>query len=213
MRIRKLALLAAALSVPLAGPVLAADAIVEQPPQPPVADVVQPQSYLWTGGYLGGYGEYKWGEFSAAPAQDANGLGGGLYGGYNWQSENFVYGAEADLGYSGADFSAGGLSGKQGFNGSLRARMGFDMNPFLLYATGGVAATRAELSNAAGSDNNTHLGWTAGAGAEAFLTENITTRLEYRYTDYQSKNYNLGGTTVSSGFDDHSVRLGIGVKF
>jgi outer membrane immunogenic protein len=31
MRIRKLALLAAALSVPLAGPVLAADAIVEQP--------------------------------------------------------------------------------------------------------------------------------------------------------------------------------------
>jgi outer membrane immunogenic protein len=62
MRIRKLALLAAALSVPLAGPVLAADAILEQPPQPPVAEF-HPQAYVWSGGYVGGYGEYKWGEF------------------------------------------------------------------------------------------------------------------------------------------------------
>ncbi|MEM5494084.1 outer membrane protein [Hoeflea sp. AS16] len=212
MRIRKLALLAAALSVPLAGPVLAADAIIEQPPEPPVADVA-PQAYLWSGGYVGGYGEYKWGEFSTAPTQNANGFGGGVYGGYNWQSDNIVYGAEADLGYSGADFSAAGLTGKQGFNGSLRARMGVDINPFLIYATGGIAATNAKLTNASGSDSNTHVGWTVGTGAEAFLTENITTRIEYRYTDYQSKNYNLGGTNVSSGFDDHSVRVGIGMKF
>jgi hypothetical protein len=41
--------------------------------------------------------------------------GGGVYGGYNWQSDNIVYGAEADLGFSGADFTAGGLTGKQGF--------------------------------------------------------------------------------------------------
>ncbi|MDP2121821.1 MAG: porin family protein [Hoeflea sp.] len=211
MRIRKLALLAAALSLPLAGPVLAADAIMEQPPQPPVAEMM-PQTYLWAGGYLGGYGEYKWGEFDAAPG-DANGFGGGLYTGYNWQSDNIVYGVEADLGYSWADGAALGVVGEQGFNGSLRARLGVDVNPFLIYATGGVAATRAELTNAVGSDTNTHFGWTAGAGAEAFVTEKITTRLEYRYTDYQSKNYNLGGTNVSTGFDDHSVRLGIGMKF
>lgn len=212
MRIRKLALLAAALSVSLAGPVLAADAILEQPPEPPVADVV-PVTYLWSGGYLGGYGEYKWGEFSAAPAEGADGFGGGVYGGYNWQSDNIIYGAEADIGYSGAEFSAGGVTGEQGFNGSLRARIGMDVNPFMVYATGGVAATKAELSNAAGSDSNTHFGWTLGTGAEAFLTEKITTRVEYRYSDYQSKDYNLGGTNVSSGFDDHSVRLGIGMKF
>ena len=211
MRIRKLALLAAALIVPLAGPVLAADAILEQPPEPPVAEVA-PQTYLWAGGYLGGYGEYKWGEFDAI-AGGADGFGGGVYGGYNWQSDNIVYGVEGDVGYSGADISSAGLTGEQGVNGSLRARMGFDVNPFLIYATGGLAATRAELTNAAGSDTNTHLGWTAGAGTEVFVTENITTRLEYRYSDYQSKNYNLGGTNVSSGFDDHSVRVGIGMKF
>ena len=212
MRSRKLALLAAALSIPLASPVLAADAILEQPPEAPVADVI-PQTYLWSGGYLGGYGEYKWGEFSALTSKSADGFGGGFYGGYNWQTDNIVYGAEADLGFSGAKDTSGGLTGKQGFNGSVRARMGLDVNPFLLYATAGVAATRAELSNAAGSDNKTHFGWTAGAGAEAFLTDTITTRIEYRYTDYQSKNYNLGGANVSSGFDDHSVRVGIGMKF
>lgn len=211
MRIRKLALLAAAVSMSLAGPVLAADAIMEQPPEPPVAEVL-PQTYLWSGGYLGGYGEYKWGEFDAIPA-DADGFGGGVYGGYNWQSDNIVYGVEADVGYSAADGAAAGVVGEQGFNGSLRARLGMDVNPFLIYATGGVAATGAEVTSAAGSDSNTHFGWTAGAGAEAFVTENITTRLEYRYSDYQSKDYNLGGTNVSSGFDDHSVRLGIGMKF
>lgn len=212
MRIRKLALLAAALTIPLAGPVLAADAIMEQPPAPPVAEVL-PQTYLWSGGYLGGYGEYKWGEFSALPNQDADGFGGGLYGGYNWQTDNIVYGAEADIGYSGADVTAGGATGEQGFNGSLRARIGMDVNPFLIYATGGIAATNAELTTATGSDSNTHFGWTAGAGAEMFLTDTITTRLEYRYTDYQSKDYNIAGTNVSTGFDDHSVRVGIGMKF
>lgn len=212
MRIRKLALLAAALSVPLAAPVLAADAIMEQPPVPPVAEVL-PQTYTWTGGYVGGYAEYKWGEFSALPADNADGFGGGVYGGYNWQSDRIVYGVEADVGFSGADVSAGGVTAEQGLNGSLRARMGYDINPFLVYATGGVAATQAEVTTGAGSDSNTHFGWTVGAGAEAFVTENITTRLEYRYTDYQSEDFGIGGATISSGFDDHSVRLGIGVKF
>ncbi|OCW55842.1 outer membrane protein [Hoeflea olei] len=211
MRTRKLALLAAALTLPLAGPVLAADAIMEQPPEPPVAEVL-PQTFVWAGGYVGGYGEYKWGKFDVLPG-DADGFGGGLYGGYNWQSDNIVYGLEADIGYSGADVTSAGFTGEQGVNGSLRARLGLDVNPFLLYATGGIAATNAELSSLAGSDKNTHLGWTVGAGAEAFVTDTITTRLEYRYTDYGSEDYNIGGTNVSTGFDDHSVRLGIGMKF
>lgn len=212
MCFRKPALLCAALLVPLAGPAFAADAVAIEPAEPPVADVV-PQIFVWSGGYVGGYGEYKWGEFSAAPASNADGFSGGVYGGYNWQTDNIVYGAEADLGYSGVDFTTGALSGKQGLNGSVRARMGLDVNPFMLYATGGVAAARADLSSAAGSDSKTLFGWTVGTGVEAPVTDTITTRIEYRYTDYQSKNYNLGGVNVSSGFDDHSVRMGIGMKF
>jgi outer membrane immunogenic protein len=213
MRKTKMALVAAALALPLSIQARAADAIVEQPPVPPVADIETAPAFLWAGGYGGVYGAYHWGDFDAQTDR-ADGAAGGVYGGYNWQAENFVYGVEADIGYSGAkETDAAGLTGEQGVNGSLRARLGYDVNPFLVYATGGVAATNAKLSNAAGSDSNAMIGWTAGAGVEAFVTEKITTRLEYRYSDYGSKNFNLGGTNVSSGFDDHSVRLGIGVKF
>jgi Opacity protein and related surface antigens len=212
MRMTKMALVAAVFSLPLTIQANAADAIVEQPPVPPVADVETAPAYLWAGGYGGVYGSYHWGQFDPA-IDDVNGIGGGVYGGYNWQAENFVYGVEADVGYSGAKETVGALTGKQGLNGSLRARLGYDINPFMVYATGGVAATKAKLSNAAGEDSNAMVGWTAGAGVEAFVTEKITTRLEYRYSDYGSKDFNLGGTNVSSGFDDHSVRLGIGMKF
>lgn len=206
-------ILSSALALAVSGQAFAADAILEQPPEPPVASLDPTPSYLWSGGYVGGFGAYEWGEYSAQGGADANGLSGGLYGGYNWQTGSWVYGGEADIGLSGVEESANGVTAEQGVFGSLRARMGYDVNPFLVYATGGVAATRNTLTNGAGSDSQTHIGWTAGAGVEGFVTEDITARVEYRYSDYGTENYNLGGTAISSGFDDHSVRLGIGVKF
>lgn len=209
----RIAFLAALLAMPLSAPALAADAVTMGPPEPPAVDLATSPAYLWSGAYAGVFGSYGRGEFSALPGARARGFSGGAYGGYNWQIDQFVVGGEADLGLSGLDTASAGISAEQGAFGSLRARLGYDVNPFLLYATGGLAASKFTLASAAGSDSNVHLGWTAGAGAEAFITENITARLEYRYSDYQTENYNLGGVNVSSGFDDHSVRMGIGVKF
>ena len=209
MVIRKI-ILASSLALAVSGQALAADAITDVP-EPPVADLDPTPAYLWSGGYVGGFGAYEWGNFSAQGGADADGLAGGLYGGYNWQTGSWVYGGEADIGLSGADATAGGVSAEQGVFGSLRARLGYDVNPFMVYATAGVAATRAKVSSPAGSDSNTHLGWTAGAGVEGFVTEDITARVEYRYSDYGSETYNVGGTAISSGFDDHSVRRGFGV--
>ena len=210
MRKITLALAATAMALPLSLQARAADAIVEAPPAPPVAIESAP-AYLWAGGYAGVYGGYKWGETDYT--SDNDGWNGGVYGGYNWQADNFVYGIEGDVGYSGADGSNATYASEQGAEGSLRARFGYDMNPFLVYGTAGVAATNLELSNGAGSDDNTMIGYTVGAGVETFLTENVTARLEYRYTDYGSEDFNLGGTNISTGYDDHSVRAGIGLKF
>ena len=211
MRKFTLALATTAMALPLTLQARAADAIVEAPPAPPVAIETAP-AYLWAGGYAGVFGGDNWGDTDAAG--DTDGWNGGVYGGYNWQADNFVYGIEGDLGYSGADgTSAAGIRAEQGTEGSLRARFGYDMNPVLIYGTAGVAATNLELSNGAVSDDNTMIGWTVGAGAETFITENVTARLEYRYTDYGSEDFNLGGTNVSSGYDTHSVRAGIGIKF
>jgi outer membrane immunogenic protein len=191
----------------------AADAI-DEVPQAPAAEYSEPVAAgNWAGAYAGGTASWQRGDFQQQGEAKANGFGGGVYGGYNMQSGQMVYGAEADFGYSGVDSTHNGLTAKQGVNGSIRGRVGVDLNPVLVYGTAGVAGTNAELENAAGSDDRTMVGWTAGAGAEAFVTNNITARVEYRYSDYGSKKFNLGGTTVKSDMEDHSVRVGLGVKF
>jgi outer membrane immunogenic protein len=194
----------------------AADAVNEVP-QAPVAYEQPAPIKDWSGAYLGGTVNYDWGRFSGNGGdRNADGFGGGLYGGYNFQSGQIVYGAEADIAYGDEKGSAGaGLEGQQKLNGSLRARVGYDMNPFLLYGTGGLAISNNEIKSTTTGDKDdaTALGYTVGAGVEALVTDNITARLEYRYSDYQNKDFSIDGGSVSRGFDDHSVKAGIGVKF
>lgn len=180
----------------------------------PQATVGAEPLYIWTGPYAGAFVGYNWGEFDGiAGGDDADGAAGGVYGGYNWDFDRYVFGVEGDIGFSGAETSVGGLDAETGFFGSLRARAGVTVNPFMFYATGGIAGTEATVDGPGGSDSNTHIGWTAGAGAEAFITDNVSARLEYRYTEYGEETYDLPTGPVSSGFDEQSVRAGIGVKF
>ena len=189
----------------------AADAI-DEVPQAPAAEYSEPVVKNWSGAYLGGTASWQKGKFNGQGQDRGHAAGGGVYGGYNMQSGQFVYGGEADVNYSGVDHNNGVFTAKQGANGSIRGRVGVDLNPVLLYGTAGVAASNVEVKNAAGvKDDATLLGWTAGAGAEAFVTDNVTARVEYRYSDYGKKTFN--GAGVRSGFEDHSVRVGMGVKF
>ncbi|MFK0204388.1 outer membrane protein [Agrobacterium sp. NPDC090283] len=196
----------------------AADAVNEVPQAPVSYDQPAPVKD-WSGAYLGGTVNYDWGRFSSSnDGRDAKGAGGGLYGGYNWQNGQLVYGAEADVNLGDERGSAGTVAGrafegKQGVNGSLRGRVGYDMNPFLLYGTAGLAVSDNKVRDGVDKDSATALGYTVGAGVEAMVTDNITARLEYRYSDYQKKDYTLGNDAFSRGFDDHSVKAGIGVKF
>lgn len=190
----------------------AADAVMDIP-QAPAAEYSEPVSGNWAGAYAGGTASWQKGAFNAQSGNKAHGMGGGLYGGYNMQNGQVVYGGEADLNYSGIDSSNAVRQAQQGLNGSVRARVGVDLNPVLVYGTAGVAASNAEMKDATTSDDNTLLGWTAGVGAETFVTDNITARLEYRYSDYAKKRFNLASGAVSSGLEDHSVRVGLGVKF
>ncbi len=190
----------------------AADAI-DEVPAAPAAEYSEPAAKDWSGAYVGGTANWAHGKFGATGDRSAAGFGGGLYGGYNMQSGSIVYGAEADVNYGDNDVRNSTFKMDQGVNGSIRGRVGYDLNPVLVYGTAGVAASNVKASQNGTSDKNTLLGWTAGAGAEAMVTDNITTRVEYRYSDYNSKNFNVGGGSVSSGYDEHSVRVGMGVKF
>ncbi len=188
----------------------------------PVAPIGQPAPiHIWSGPYAGAFVGYNTRNFdqSGGASFDGDGFVGGVYAGYNLQTDKLVYGLEADIGGSGfsadgfSPATSGGIAGDSNLFGSLRARVGYDVDPFLLFATGGVAAARSELSSNGFSDSKDNVGYTVGGGVEATITDDISTRLEYRYSDFGSRTYDLGNTSISSGFDEHSIRAGVALKF
>jgi len=213
MRIRAL-VTAAALSA-VAAPALAADLGTPEPvPPAPAAMPVAAPAPTWSGFYIGALLGYTWGDSdtNAVGNVDSDGIDGGAYAGANYQFDQFVVGVEGDVLASGVKDDNGGLGVEQGWNGSLRARAGIALDNFLLYGTGGAAVTNVELKSGGASQDKTLWGWTAGVGAEALVTDNITARVEYRYADYEDKTFNLGGP-VRSDLSTHSVRAGVGFKF
>lgn len=189
----------------------AADAIDEIPSAPDAVDAVPAAN--WEGAYVGGKLTHQWGKTKSNQDYDAKGFGGGVYTGYNKQDGQIVYGAEVDLNYSGIDKSYGKVNTEQGVNGSLRARLGYDLNPAMVYATGGLAATNLEVSDKTSDSNKTLLGVTIGAGVETAITDQITARTEYRYTNYQTQTFGLDSGAVDRGLKEHQVNVGLGMKF
>ena len=186
----------------------------------PTPDVVQAApDNDWSGFYLGALLGYSSGETRTDDALsgdiDGDGVDGGAYAGAQWQLGNVVLGGEGDLLVSGLDGEENGIAFDQGLNGSVRARAGIALDDFLLYGTGGAAVSNVELEGSDGGEDQTLWGWTAGAGAEAALTDMVTARVEYRYTDYEDETFSLGGGAgdVETDLSTHSVRAGVGVRF
>ncbi len=207
--------LAAAAAVLMgAGAAQAADAIVAQPYEPSPATYVAPTPVLdWSGVYVGGALNWDWGTFDEGDF-DADGWGGTLFGGYNMQNGSIVYGVEGDLATSNQSQTVTpGIKMEQGFNGSLRGRLGYALDPVLVYGTAGLAGSRLEAKQAGDKDTQMGWGWTVGAGVEAMVTENISARVEYRYTDYGDQDFKLNGSKYKRSFEENTVKVGLGVHF
>jgi outer membrane immunogenic protein len=176
--------------------------------------------------------------------EDEDGFTVGGHVGYNFQFGAFVVGAEADLEWVDVGgernitvnrldpvtllpveqftFSRGS---DLEFIGSLRARLGWAWDRALIYATGGVAFASFDDGNNvvgvnpffANGDDDTVWGWTIGAGVEWAFTNNLTARLEYRYTSFDRDNNTFFVVNPAFDSDDsadfHSVRLGVSYKF
>ncbi len=173
-----------------AGIALAADLPNYQAPPP--SQVYNPApAFDWTGPYLGLTGGYGWGT--------TDGWLGGGFAGYNFQiNPNWVVGLEGDI--------TGTNKASNSWDGSIRGRLGYAYDRYLLYGTGGLAF--GDIKGPAGA-SSTKTGWTLGAGIEAALTSNVTGRLEYRHSDLGSATF--GASTVTQTADD--LTLGVAVKF
>jgi outer membrane immunogenic protein len=196
----------------------AADLPARMPAKAPA--YVAPMAYSWTGFYLGLNGGYGFGraEFNGGAPGSFN-AGGGLFGatvGYNWQTGPLVFGLEGDIDWSGQRGSGtcGGLacSARNDYLATIRGRLGYAMDRWMPYVTGGAAIGNVKTSIAGfGDTNNTKAGWTLGGGIEASLMGPWTAKVEYLHVDLGDADTGLPGT--STKFTSDIIRGGINYKF
>ncbi len=228
-------------------------------PQPPLfapAPVLVPIGN-WTGWYIGGNVGYGWSNanttissvagalagvaIGAIPTNFLNGAVGGFQLGYNYQlSPSWVVGAETDFSFSrvrgsealtGAGFFplTGSISQDLDWFGTIRGRLGYAVDSWLFYGTGGGAYGHVQYDEQSNSpagpisiiatDSAMQWGWTAGGGIEYGFGQ-WTTRVEYLYMDLGDHSFNVPLNTVPSAilapnFESRFqvVRAGLNYRF
>jgi outer membrane immunogenic protein len=224
-----------------AGAASAADLPVRAAPPAPI--IAAAPIFTWTGFYVGAQIGYGWnandndivlptgfvvqsGDFG----DSGDGFLAGVHAGYNYQIGSFVVGLEGDIegvfgdddddlvivGPGGVVFTNYGFAGNAlDWQGSIRARAGFAFDRALIYATGGFAfAGVSDGFGLVGDNDDTLTGWTLGAGIEYAFTNNLTTRLEYRYTNYDGGDNFFNNVALGSNdIEFHTIRAGLSYKF
>lgn len=157
---------------------------------------------------------------------------GGLQAGVNLEvNPMFLIGLEATVGYGDlsdtiTDPYAPGItdpviSNEIDWYGTVRARAGYIAGPNLIYGTGGFAWAHASVSMTSPGlpdQSATLTGWVVGAGVERKLTDKISIKTEYLYTDYGSHTWFAdtpadGIYALAADVDIHSVNVGLNLHF
>jgi outer membrane immunogenic protein len=221
-------------------------------PPPAYVPPPLPAPYDWTGFYFGGNVGGGWAnaksDFSAAGSpvfasanNSLTGILGGAQVGYNWQSGPTVFGWESDFQFSGVKGQldapacpaavcgvplSASYSQKMPWFGTVRGRVGYASDMWLMYATGGYAYARLEseaTASAGGatatvSRKETRSGWTVGGGIEVALSRQWTAKVEYLYIDLGTRQ----GSWALTGLPDlndsvrvyeNLVRAGLNYRF
>ena len=154
-------------------------------------------------------------------------IGGGLLGFNREFDGGFVLGGEMDLGFGGSAekhfLFAGNLGETEldddaignidlGLTGSARVRVGYAMDRFLPFVTGGVAFAKynATITNPTNSNlprygSGNLIGWTLGGGVNYAVTDHLIVGAEYRYTNLGDDDLNLTNAALDSDYYSFGV--------
>lgn len=219
-----LTLLAGVAALSMASAAQSADLLIQQPAMPGFVDMGG--SGGWDGAYIGGFFGYGFGTLTDTDGDlplpglddDELGLSGWTLGaslGANFTvTPGLVLGAVGDIAWSdisGYDADTD-LNFDVNWTGSFRGRAGFDAGAFMPYVTGGLAVAGASADSGPDEDSQVHIGWTAGAGVEVAVVDNVSVDLQYRYTDYGTADYDLSGDPTFD-LSTHAVTAGVNFKF
>ena len=121
---------------------------------------------------------------------------------------------------------------------TTRLRAGFAFNRFLVYGTGGLAFAHIDFDGrfredqdvlgqggfrdeGINGDDDVEIGWVIGAGVEGAITDNVTARVEYLFTDFDIDGEDDFGDAFNNDdngdrgfeFQTHIVRAAVTAKF
>jgi outer membrane immunogenic protein len=219
-------------------PTFAADLPMRNPDQQLISPI---PVYNWTGFYAGLNAGYSWGQQNPLALLSSNfdkydynvngGMAGGTFGG-QIQAGHVVMGLEGDADWADIKGSSSvtptifgrpagftlGVNSKATSYFTGRARIGYAMDNWLFYGTGGAAminsdVTGASLSGAACgtagvlprcSGSSTRIGVAAGLGVEYGFTPNWSAKAEYLWSGYA-----VGAGTESL----NTMRIGVNYRF
>jgi outer membrane immunogenic protein len=135
----------------------------------------------------------------------ADGLLGGVFAGYGFMSDRVYFGLEADFEYSDVDqtntIAGEKIHAEKDYGFSVGGRLGYEVvDNAIAYVRLGYNGSKyeAKYTTAAGvptSDDDWLNGFELGAGAEMAIHDNVTMRLEYKHTFFDS----LSKTAVAGG--------------
>ncbi|MGE3248563.1 MAG: outer membrane protein [Beijerinckiaceae bacterium] len=197
--------------------------------------------YDWTGFYVGGQIGYIQNRdkasvpllafIGASQSYSANSAIGGVYAGYNWQMNSLVLGVEADANIFNTSKTTNAIGGfvfgppsnvrvRSTYQVGLVAKAGVAFDRALLYVlAGGTLANvdaRYNLFATSQTSDSSRLGWTVGAGMAYAFNANWSARVEYRYTNFGTKNdglVNFAPLSVSHRVDSHRFMGGLTYRF
>jgi outer membrane immunogenic protein len=219
-------LLAGAALVAMVSASSAADlaAPVEEP-------VVAP--FTWTGFYIGAHGGWgfadsdvsfkdSWGnDWDTGFDHDGFVVGGQL--GYNWAwNDTWLIGIEGDASFTDSDDDDDDflLSSDHRFLASIRGRVGFGFDRFLIFGSGGAAFAGFEMNDDDpffdDDDDNTFFGWAAGGGFEYAFTDYVSIGVEYLHYEFDNQDFDFDNPNRDDLEADLSVdvvRGRLNVKF
>ncbi|HKF71129.1 MAG TPA: outer membrane beta-barrel protein [Stellaceae bacterium] len=222
-RITGLAAIAAVFSVGAAHAADMAPVYKAAPPAP---------IFSWTGFYIGanvGFGSATAsadvGAFHAS--QDLTGILGGGQIGYNWQAGAWVFGIEGDFQGTDEHKKVSGAVGNLAVSvdnsvpwfATIRGRIGYAFAPtWMIYATGGGVwqdfKSTITVNGLSATLEDTHGGWTLGAGLEAAINRNWSWKVEYLHLDTGSINGGVvNGVSTSARLTNDLGRIGINYHF
>jgi high affinity Mn2+ porin len=195
------------------------------------------QAYDWNGLYFGGHVGYGQGRANAtvtdpAVTSLANTFGGNIAGvqlGYNVVlPSRLLLGLETDLTFANyLDSNAfvalvptarSNVTEQYDYTGTVRARLGYVRDPWMVYATGGFAFAGTRVLNIPPNIDeekklNVRPGWSLGAGVEYALSPHWSARIEYLYNQYIGGDAQFpSGTHYHSTFDFQELRVGLNRK-